>query len=120
MRARARRVERGRIATMRPRFPGPGRCAVAPVNGPAQSEVIAIIGGGFCGTMVAFHLARLARPNSLRVVLIEKGPQFARGLAYGTSCDRHLLNVPAGLMSALPEEPSHFLDWLKTKDPAAQ
>ena len=41
------------------------------------AEVIAIIGGGFSGTMVAFHLARLARPESLRVLLFEKGPQFA-------------------------------------------
>ena len=42
-----------------------------------------------------------------------------RGVAYGTRCDRHLLNVPAGLMSALPDEPSHFLGWLSRFDPSA-
>jgi len=89
------------------------------MKSPRAAEVIAIIGGGFSGTMVAFHLARRAPPDSVRVLLFEKGPRFARGLAYGTSCDRHLLNVPAGLMSALPDEPSHFLDWLRDRDQAA-
>ncbi len=93
---------------------------MASVIGPRNDEVIAIIGGGFSGTMVAFHLARLTGGTPLRVLLFEKGPRFARGLAYGTSCDRHLLNVPAGMMSALPDEPSHFLDWLKARDPSAQ
>jgi FAD-NAD(P)-binding len=37
----------------------------------------------------------------------------AREVAYATTCEQHLLNVPAGLMSALPDEPSHFLDWLR-------
>ncbi len=84
-------------------------------SGPA----IAIVGGGFSGAMVAVHLARLAGPEALRVVLFEKTERLARGIAYGTRCDQHLLNVPAGLMSALPEEPTHFLDWLRAVDPSA-
>jgi uncharacterized NAD(P)/FAD-binding protein YdhS len=92
---------------------------VASITSPRAAEVIAIIGGGFSGTMVAFHLARLGGPRAVKVLLFEKGPRFARGLAYVTSCDRHLLNVPAGSMSALPDEPSHFLDWLKARDTAA-
>jgi uncharacterized NAD(P)/FAD-binding protein YdhS len=88
--------------------------AVAPAE-----RLIAIVGGGFSGGMVAVHLARLAGAAPLRIVLIEKGPRLARGLAYGTRCERHLLNVPAGLMSAIPDEPSHFLDWLKTRDSKA-
>jgi uncharacterized NAD(P)/FAD-binding protein YdhS len=92
---------------------------MASMSGRTNGELIAIIGGGFSGTMVAFHLTRLAGTTPIRIVLFEKGPQFARGLAYGTRCDRHLLNVPAGLMSALPEEPSHFLGWLKSRDASA-
>ncbi|QEH38220.1 FAD dependent oxidoreductase [Aquisphaera giovannonii] len=77
---------------------------------------VAIVGGGFSGTMVAVHLARA---GGVRVVLAEKGDRLARGAAYGSRCERHLLNVPAGLMSALPDEPSHFLDWLRGRDPEA-
>jgi uncharacterized NAD(P)/FAD-binding protein YdhS len=85
----------------------------------AGAAAVAVIGGGFSGTMVAFHLTRLAGSWPMRVTLIEKGPKFGRGLAYGTACKQHLLNVPAGMMSALPDEPTHFLDWLQARDPAA-
>ncbi len=89
---------------------------IPPVEaGPA----IAIVGGGFSGAMVAAHLARLACTSSPRIVLFEKGDRLARGVAYGTHCPEHLLNVPAGAMSALPDEPSHFLDWLRTRDASA-
>jgi uncharacterized NAD(P)/FAD-binding protein YdhS len=32
-------------------------------------------------------------------------------VAYGTTVRTHLLNVPAGRMSGLADQPSHFLDW---------
>jgi uncharacterized NAD(P)/FAD-binding protein YdhS len=80
---------------------------------------IAIVGGGFSGTMVAVNLSRRADGSPIRVLLFEKRDRFARGLAYGTQCDQHLLNVPAGLMSAFPDEPTHFLDWLQARDPSA-
>jgi uncharacterized NAD(P)/FAD-binding protein YdhS len=89
------------------------------LNPHSMPRSIAIVGGGFSGALVAVHLARNAGTLPLRIVLFEKSERFARGLAYGTKCDLHLLNVPAGLMSALPDEPSHFLDWLRTRDPAA-
>lgn len=76
---------------------------------------VAIVGGGFSGTMTAVHLAR----GGAQAVLIEKGDRFARGLAYGTQCDAHLLNVQAGKMSALDDEPEHFLGWLQARDPSA-
>ena len=84
-----------------------------------MGPVIAIVGGGFSGAMVAVHLARLAGPKAPRVVLFEKTERLARGIAYGTRCNQHLLNVPAGLMSALADEPTHFLDWLRAVDPTA-
>jgi hydroxyacylglutathione hydrolase len=33
--------------------------------------------------------------------------------------ERHPLNVPAGMMSAIPDQPSHFLDWRRGRYPAA-
>ena len=77
-------------------------------------ETIAIIGGGFCGSLSAVNLARLAE-RPLRVVLINSGRPLGRGIAYGTDRPEHLLNVAARNMSALPALPDHFLDWLRTR-----
>jgi uncharacterized NAD(P)/FAD-binding protein YdhS len=98
----------------------PGNGSFGSVGSIEAGPVIAIVGGGFSGAMVAVQLARQAGSNPPRIVLFEKTERLARGLAYGTHCDQHLLNVPAGLMSALPDEPTHFLDWLQTRDPSAQ
>ena len=70
---------------------------------------IVIIGGGFSGTMLAVNLIR--RDPSLKVAVIDKGGRPGRGIAYATEHFSHLLNVPAGGMTALPEEPDHFLKW---------
>lgn len=43
-------------------------------------ETIAIIGGGFCGSLSAVNLARLAE-RPLRVVLINSGRPLGRGIA---------------------------------------
>jgi uncharacterized NAD(P)/FAD-binding protein YdhS len=49
-----------------------------------------------------------------RVTVIEPRERLGAGLAYSTSFIQHLLNVPAMGMSALPEQPGHFLEWLRT------
>lgn len=72
---------------------------------------VVVVGGGFSGAMLAVNLLR--RVSSLSVAVVDKGPLPGRGLAYGTKYDCHLLNVPAGSMSALPEEPDHFLRWAR-------
>lgn len=76
---------------------------------------IAIIGAGFSGTLAAAQLLRRAdRP--LSVHLVERSPaQFGRGVAYSTPAACQLLNVPAGNMSAYPEDPDHFLRWARTQ-----
>lgn len=79
---------------------------------------IAIIGAGFSGVATAANLARLPWPNGVRIVLIERGPRFARGVAYSTDHPLHLLNVPAGRMGALADDEGHFLRWLRRTNPA--
>jgi uncharacterized NAD(P)/FAD-binding protein YdhS len=73
-------------------------------------HTIAVLGAGFTGTMVAVHSLRAARVPT-RVLLVERSGRFSAGVAYGTRSDAHLLNVPAGRMSALPAEGEHFLRW---------
>lgn len=70
---------------------------------------IAIVGGGASGVLLA---ALLARKSELRIVLIERTRQPALGVAYSTRCRGHLLNVRASDMSALADEPDHFVNWL--------
>ncbi|WEK48345.1 MAG: FAD-dependent oxidoreductase [Candidatus Andeanibacterium colombiense] len=77
------------------------------------ADHVAIVGGGFSGTLMAVNLLRY---GDTRVTLIERGDSFARGAAYSTKEPRHLLNVRAGNMSALADQPDHFVDWLRRHD----
>lgn len=81
---------------------------------------IVIVGAGFSGVATAANLARLPWPRGVRIVLIERGPRFARGAAYSTEHPLHLLNVPAGRMGAFAEDEGHFLSWLRRSDPSAK
>jgi uncharacterized NAD(P)/FAD-binding protein YdhS len=76
-----------------------------------RQNTIAIVGGGVSGALTAYHLVRGAVPA--RVVLIDPRPEMGLGLAYSTPSLQHLLNVPAGKISALPDQPEHFLQWLQ-------
>lgn len=74
---------------------------------------VAIVGGGFAGTLLAINLLRHDGP---RATLIERrAGQVARGVAYGTANAEHLLNVRAGNMSAVPDDPGHFVRWLEAR-----
>lgn len=75
---------------------------------------IAIVGGGFSGTMAAVNLARLSNVP-LHVTVINHGYPQGRGVAYSTKRFEHLLNVAARNMSALPDHPNHFVEWLRTR-----
>jgi uncharacterized NAD(P)/FAD-binding protein YdhS len=77
---------------------------------------IAIVGAGFSGTLLALHLMHRCPPCT-RVLLIERNSQFGRGPAYATSNPSHLLNVPAGRMSAYQSRPNDFIDWLHRLSP---
>src|SRR5688572_8770239 len=77
-------------------------------------KTVAIVGGGFCGTVAAVNLARLSR-EPLQVRLINEGFPTGRSIAYGTRRSEHLLNVVARNMSALSDQPNHFVEWLRTR-----
>jgi uncharacterized NAD(P)/FAD-binding protein YdhS len=61
--------------------------------------------------MLAVNLLR--RVPTLSVAVVDKGRVRSRGVAYSTKYDCHLLNVPAGNMSALPKDPDDFLRWAR-------
>ena len=73
---------------------------------------VAVIGGGFTGTVLAAQLLRADTP--LSVALIEPAWLAGRGIAYATSCSWHLLNVPVCNMSAFADDPEHFLRWARS------
>ncbi|HAV71353.1 MAG TPA: pyridine nucleotide-disulfide oxidoreductase, partial [Stenotrophomonas sp.] len=69
---------------------------------------LAIVGGGAAGVLVALQALRHAQRPS-RIVLFEPASVLAEGIAYATPWPEHLLNVPAGKMSGLPDQPADFL-----------
>jgi len=78
---------------------------------------IGIVGAGASGVLTAIHLLRHASDSvtsragdRVEVVLIDPNPP-GRGVAYGTRDPRHLLNVRAAGMSALPDDLDHFRAW---------
>ncbi len=78
---------------------------------------IAVIGAGFSGTILVAHLLRSSQ-GPLRIHLINRSGRLARGVAYGTRSSRHVLNVPAGRMSAFAEDESDFLRFAQQRDPS--
>jgi uncharacterized NAD(P)/FAD-binding protein YdhS len=79
---------------------------------------LAIVGAGFCGTMVATHVLRAAPQAIDRILLVERNGRDIGGVAYGTSSTSHTLNVPAGRMSAFEDDPDDFLRFVRAVDPA--
>lgn len=85
---------------------------------PRHTFDVAIVGGGASGTLLAIQLLRRA-PSGWRLLLVDRAGDFARGIAYRTQDESHVLNVPAARMSALPDEEGHFLAWLRKREPGA-
>ncbi len=72
---------------------------------------VTIIGAGFSGALTALSL--LDAPGSrARVHLVEQAERFGVGVAYGARTADHLLNVRAANMSADPDRPDDFVQWL--------
>lgn len=70
---------------------------------------VAIVGAGFTGAILASEILR----NTLLSVKLIEPARPGQGIAYSTECSWHLLNVTAGNMSAIAEEPRHFLIWAR-------
>lgn len=75
-----------------------------------------VIGAGFSGAIIAAQLMRQANGQPVRVYLLNGSGRIARGMAYGTQSSHHVLNVPAGNMSAFADNPDHFLQFAKKID----
>ena len=72
---------------------------------------VAVIGGGFTGTLTAIHLSR--RMWDTPIILFEENGNPGPGLAYGISDHNACLNIPAGKMSAFADRPEHFLEYAR-------
>src|SRR6478736_4132182 len=94
--------------------------AVVQEQEPVHSDV-AVVGGGASGTLTAIHLLA-SRAHDLTVTVHDASGEIGKGLAYGTTDRRHLLNVRSRHMSAFPDIPSDLVEWARRtgREPDAQ
>ena len=79
---------------------------------------VAIIGGGAAAATLLGELLERRPPHPLHLDWYTGGGKLARGVAYGTGTQRHLLNVRAASMSMFAGKPRGFLDFVQRDDPA--
>lgn len=93
------------------RFVPRPRRSVGPARATTAVPTVVVVGGGFSGSMTAAQILRQSTGSPVRVVLAERRGAVGEGVAYSAreSCLR--LNVPAGKMTAWPDEPDDFLQW---------
>jgi uncharacterized NAD(P)/FAD-binding protein YdhS len=75
---------------------------------------IAIIGAGLSGRLLALNLLGQAS-NAVSIIMIDRSDAGSMGPAYSDGADHLLLNVPACRMGAYPEDPEHFLKWVRER-----
>jgi uncharacterized NAD(P)/FAD-binding protein YdhS len=80
-----------------------------------SAHTIAIIGAGFSGTALAARLLQSPPLAPTRLILFERSPQIGAGVAYAAHPYPYLLNVPAGRMAALSENPEHLVDFARQR-----
>ena len=80
-------------------------------------KTLAIVGGGFSGTVLAANLLRRPPSDATDIVLIERGPSAGRGVAYAAREFPYLLNVPAARLSADSEDALQFLHFAQRRMP---
>src|SRR3954453_19703146 len=72
---------------------------------------VAIIGGGYSGTIPAAQPAR----RGIGSALIDGSGRVGKGVAYSTTEPTHLLNVRAEGMRAWAAETVHFAEWFEAE-----
>ena len=82
------------------------------VSSASTRPAIAIIGGGFTGAALAYHLARMLPPGAATIVVYEPRAILGGGVAYDTDEPVHRINVPAARMTLVPGDDEHFQRWL--------
>lgn len=85
----------------------------------AGARHVVIVGGGASGVLMAIHLLD-RRDAGFRVTILEGRNMLGCGIAYSTDDPDHLLNTRAGGMSAFPDRPGDFCDWLAARGIAAE
>lgn len=82
-------------------------------------RTIAIVGGGFSGTVLAANLLRQATHTPTRLLLIEREHEIGCGVAYENHALHRwlLLNVTAGRMSATTRSPLEFFHFAQRRLP---
>jgi len=79
---------------------------------------VAIIGGGAAAATLLSELLERESPQPLHLDWFTGGGTTPRGVAYGTTSERHLLNVRAASMSMFAGKPQGFLDFVQRDDPS--
>lgn len=84
------------------------------IDGADGRPSVVIVGGGFCGAMVAANLLRHAE-EPMRIILVDPGSRLGGGAAFGDGEAEHVLNVPACRMSAWADDADHFVRWASAR-----
>src|SRR5690242_10189036 len=105
-----------RSTTMGARRLAPGGITYPSVFGNAGMRHMAVVGAGFSGTATVSQLLRRHGGEALAVTLINRHPNLARGVAYGTHSPTHFLNLPAARMSLFPDDEEDFLRYARDAD----
>ncbi|MBD8882011.1 FAD/NAD(P)-binding protein [Rhodanobacter sp. 7MK24] len=79
---------------------------------------VAIIGGGAASAALLGELLARRPPQPLHLDWYTGGGTPARGVAYSTGSERHLLNVRAASMGMFAGKPQGFLDFVQRDDPS--
>jgi uncharacterized NAD(P)/FAD-binding protein YdhS len=75
-----------------------------------SSTTIAIVGGGYIGSVAAIHLSRSAR-QSLEIVIVEPSEVLGGGIAFSAKDPDHRLNAPTRIHFLYPENTESFTEW---------